>query len=150
MARLLDVVRDVLAKCQPEELPLLAGFDRLSDAEIGRRLTSRAGSDDPLAFGIGETVLLFAPVIWGAVKEVLIAIAGEGGKGLAARLKRRFGRGRVAQAELPPFTPAHLAEVHAEVIAMAKKARLKPVDAEVLADRVVARLALENGTSGEE
>lgn len=141
--RLFDVVHDVLAAVGRDELPLLSGLRELDDVDIGRLLARRARRDDPLGFGVGEVVVLAAPIIWGAVQQVVDKMAVSAVDGLLARtraLLRRLFRRRGKAAPLPRFSHDQLGEIRAAVLERAGQAGMKKARAEQLAACVVDRL----------
>lgn len=68
--RVLDVVRDVVAQVAPEELPVVAGMSHIEDGAVLRRLERGGkGRRVPLGFGLGEVVVMAAPVVWLVVDQ---------------------------------------------------------------------------------
>lgn len=141
------VVHDVVAEVAPEELPVVAGLSGWDDEKVTRRLlrARRRRESEPLGFGLETVVVLVTPVVWGAVQEVVNHVAVRTADGWLPRLRRRLGsrrHGRPAQQAIPPLTGEQLVRVRQRVIEMATEAGLAAERTEVLADRVVARLAL--------
>ncbi|MFJ8389407.1 hypothetical protein ACIQ9Q_33715 [Streptomyces sp. NPDC094438] len=145
------VVRDVVAKTAPEELPLVAALDRFDEAEMGRRFARGPKSREPLGFGLEEVVALTAPVVWTAVQQVANRMAESGADSLVARIRSAV-RGRltrrVPDTPLPRFGDTELAEVRRRVLELAQQSGLRTDRATLLAEAVVGRLAL--GTLGED
>ncbi|MFD8543216.1 hypothetical protein [Streptomyces sp. NPDC059649] len=139
------VVSDIVAQQAPEELPLVDGLARL-DHEEAVRLLKRRNTSAPLGFGLAETAAVITPVVWLAVDEVCRASARTlvGGvlAGLGARLRRLLRTPPAPPPEVPALTADQLPAVHRRVCEGAARAGLEEAAAEVLADRVVARLAL--------
>lgn len=140
-----EVVRDVVAEVAPEELPVLAGLRRLDDDEALRRLTRRRRPREPLGFGLETVAVLAAAVAWVAVSESVKRMVQPAADGLSrrmgARLRRLFRR-RSAPTVVPELTREQLADVRQRVLEVAEQNGFDPERAVVLADRVVARLAL--------
>ena len=140
-----EVVRDVVAEVAPEELPVLAGLRRLDDDEALRRLTRRRRPREPLGFGLETVAVLAAAVAWVAVSESVKRMVQPAADGLSrrmgARLRRLFRR-RSAPTVVPKLTREQLADVRQRVLEVAEQNGFDPERAVVLADRVVARLAL--------
>jgi hypothetical protein len=74
--RVRDVVRDVVAKVAPEELPVVDGLAEFDDATIVRRLNGSGRRREPLGFGLAELVVLVTPVAWLVVNQVAERVAG--------------------------------------------------------------------------
>lgn len=140
-----DVVHDVVADVAPEELPVLAGLSRLDDDEALRRLTRRRRPREPLGFGLDAVAVLATAITWVAVQESvkrMVQPAADGlARGIGTRLRRLFRR-RSAPTVVPALTPEQLAEIRRRVLELAEQNDFDPDRANVLADRVVARLAL--------
>jgi hypothetical protein len=137
-----DVVRDVVAVSAPGELPLVEGLRLLGEAAAVRRLTRRSRPREPLGFGFGEVVPLVTSVVWIAVDEAVRRGVDGTATGLRAWLRRVFRRRRTTDPAVPPLDRAQLAEVARRVRELAGQTGLASDQADVLADRVVARLAL--------
>ncbi len=140
-----DVVRDVVAKVAREELPLVEGLAGFDDATVVRRLGRRGGRREPLGFGLGEVVALVTPVVWLVVDQAAKKAAGSAvdgaAKGTKAALRKIFRRKAPAVA-VPPLTREQLGEVRRRVLETAAQRGLSQERAMVIADAVVARLAL--------
>jgi hypothetical protein len=140
-----EVVRDVVAEVAPEELPVLAGLGRLDDDEVLRRLTRRRRSREPLGFGLDTIATMATAIAWVAVLESvkrMVQPAADGlSRGIGTRLRRLFRR-RSAPTVVPALTPQQLAEIRRRVLELAEQNDFDRDRATVLADRVVARLAL--------
>jgi hypothetical protein len=140
-----EVVHDVVADVAPEELPVLAGLSRLDDDEALRRLTRRRRPREPLGFGIDTIATLATAIAWVAVLESvkrMVQPAADGlSRGIGTRLRRLFRR-RSAPTVVPVLTPEQLAEIHRRVLELAEQNGFGADRATVLAERLVARLAL--------
>ncbi|MFE2142262.1 hypothetical protein ACFXA3_11025 [Streptomyces sp. NPDC059456] len=147
-----DLVHAAVSELAPEELPLLAGLRRFDDATVVRRLRGRGRQREPLGFGAGEVAVLVTPVVWLVLDEVGQRMVNAALDRTGARLTgalRRLLRRPAAPVTVPPLTREQLAEVRALVRAASVQRGLSAGRAEVIADAVVARLALA-GTPGEE
>jgi hypothetical protein len=140
-----ELVRDVAADAGPEELPLIAALDKLSDAQVSHRLARGKRRHDPLGFGLDEAVVLITPIVWTAVQEVVNRITDSATDSAARRMRdalRRLLRRPERPAPLPRFDERQLAEVHRRILEKASADGLSPKRATTLADGVVGRLAL--------
>ncbi|MFF7725358.1 hypothetical protein [Streptomyces sp. NPDC008001] len=149
--RVSDVVRDVVALVAPEELLLVDGLAGLDDEAALRRLGRRNGRREPLGFGLGEVAALVTPVVWLALDEAARRIGGaavEGAAQGARAVLRKVLRRPPAAVPLPELTRDQLTEVHRRVIETAVQRGLGEERALLIADAVVARLALAAPESG--
>jgi hypothetical protein len=154
-----DIVRDVIADAAPAELPVVDGLRQLDPDTARKRLRRRRQSRDPVGFGLDVVVPLMTPVAWIAIDELVRRIvddasgslAGRTGKALRAvgrRVTHRSQAEVTATATVSPLSPAQLEEVRRRVLELAPKYYLASMDAEALADRVVARLVLASADPG--
>ncbi|WNF00162.1 hypothetical protein PS467_35040 [Streptomyces luomodiensis] len=152
--RLREVVGAVIAEVAPEELPVVAGLSRFDDDTVVARLTSRRRGREPLGFGLEEMVCLATPVVWVALDESVRKVIGRTVDGVPARVGRRLGRVFRRPSDplvVPALTPEQVAEVRRRILELSARSGLEPERAEVLADRVAARLLLPvqaDGTDG--
>lgn len=143
-----DVVRDVVAEVAAEELPVVAGLVQLDEAAALRRMTRRKQRPDSLGFGLGEVAVMVTPVVWLAVNEAARRIGNDAGGGVATWVKaaaRKVLHRRAAPAVVPPLTREQLGVVRQLVLETAAQRGLSEQRASVIADAVVARLALAQG-----
>ncbi|MEX2983331.1 hypothetical protein [Streptomyces sp. C36] len=143
--RVRDVVRDVVARVAPEELPLVEALARFDDATVVRRLGRRGGRREPLGFGLGEIAAMAAPVVWLVVDEtarqIAAAVATSATTGTRTVIRRLLRRPD-APVTVPELTREQLAEIHRRVVESAVQRGLGDERAATIADAVVARLAL--------
>lgn len=143
-----DVVREVVGRVAPEELPLVDGLARSDDATVVRRLSGRGRRREPLGFGLGEIVALVTPVVWLVLNEAAqraAAAAVDGaGKG-AKRFLRKVFRRPSPPVTLPALTPEQIAEVRGRLLEAAKKQGLDDDVAQEIVDTVVKRLEDPDG-----
>jgi hypothetical protein len=141
-----DLVRRVTEVLAPEEAPVLAALDGLSDAEALRRLTARPGRDQRLGFGLGEAVALTSAIAWIGVDEAVRRIVGAAAD-KAIRTRRRrwpFSLRRPpapAAAVVPALSSAQLQLVGQCVREAAHAAGLSADRGGRIADGVIAQLA---------
>lgn len=138
------VVRDVVAEVAPEELPILAGLAGFDDDTVVARFGRRA-RDEPLGFGLDELAVLVTPTVWLAVDQAARRFGTAAADGAAGGLKaavRRIARRKKAPVVVPALTPEQLAGVRRQVVESAVRLGFKEQRAMVIADSVVARLAL--------
>jgi hypothetical protein len=142
-----DVVREIVSELAPHEVLLLDGLLLVDDDTALRRLSSRRDRE-PLGFGLGEAAALVTPLVWMALDEAArrivsatVAAAGRRARGWLRRIGRRSTTPRV----LPPLTPGQLEAVRLRVAQLGVESGMDDAAAEVLAERVVARLVLSAG-----
>ncbi|MER6362242.1 hypothetical protein [Kitasatospora sp. NPDC001527] len=143
--RVRDLVRDVVAACAPEEVVVVDGLLRQSDAEVLARLRRRRGDRDPLGFGLADIVPLVAPVLWLTLERARERIAQnlvEGASRGSSTLWRRMLRRRSAPEVIPPLSRDQQRLVHGMVLDAGGEAGLSPDLARRIADGVVAGLVL--------
>ncbi|WP_063838211.1 hypothetical protein [Saccharothrix sp. ST-888] len=140
-----DLVREIVADVAPEELPLVEGLCQSDDESVVRRLSGRNRSREPLGFGLDEVTALVSPVVWLALDEAVrksvgaaVGSAGRGSRTLLRRILRKPPPARV----MPALTAEQLDAVQRRVQELAANSGMEEVAAVVLAERVVARLAL--------
>ncbi|WP_428965491.1 hypothetical protein [Micromonospora fluostatini] len=138
-----DVVRDVVAKVAPQELPLVDGLAAYDDDTVIRRLGRAGPRREPLGFGWGEVVGLLTPVVWLVLDQVAQRLTGaavdeatDRGRGLL----RRLVRARRAPATIPPLTADQLPEVRQEVCDLLVRRGVAAPTATEIADAVLRRL----------
>jgi hypothetical protein len=147
-----DVVRDVVAEVAPDELPVVAGLAELDEAVALRRMVRRKTRQDPLGFGLDQTVALVTPAVWLAVSEAARQLGGDAGGGIAAWVKaavRKVLRRRAAPAVVPPLTREQAVAVRELVREMAEQRGLSKQRAIVIADAVATRLPGWDVASGD-
>ncbi|GAB3949371.1 hypothetical protein GCM10028832_01480 [Streptomyces sparsus] len=141
-----EVVHDVVARVAQEEVPVMEGLARFSDATVVRRLGHRGGRRrEPLGFGAGEVAALVTGVVWLALDQT-VRLLGERAADRTLRgtrgLLRRVFRRNAEPARVPPLTPEQLAEVRQRVLEVAAQRGLERERAETVAEAVVVRLVL--------
>lgn len=140
-----DLVREVVAECAPQELPLVDSLRTLDDDEVIRTLTWRGQGREPLGFGYAELTALVTPVVWVVLDQVsrrTIDVATDSVITQSrARLRRLMRRRTVPNQVLPVFTPAELTVLRAHILENAAGRGIALQDAEALADSVLARIA---------
>lgn len=136
-----SVVRDVVSEIAPEELVLLDASAALDDAQVARLLERRSRE----GFGMGDGVELTTPVVWLVVNEAahqsVDAVTDSAVWRDMRSVARRLFRKRAAFV-VPPLTLDQLDEVSRSVLLAAAQRGLSEQRARVIADAVVARLAL--------
>ncbi len=140
-----DVVRDVVAKVAPEELPLVDGLRTVEYRAAVRRLSRGRTRREPLGFGLDEVAGLVTAVVWIAVDEAVRASIGtvvDGAKRRTTSRLRALLHRRAPDPVVPPLTSEQLAVVHSRVRELCMQAGINAERAGQIADSVVARLAL--------
>ncbi|MDG4757470.1 hypothetical protein [Micromonospora sp. WMMD710] len=138
-------MRDVVAELAPDELVLVDALHRFDDDTVVRRLTRRRPGREPLGFGLAETAALVTPLVWIALDETVRLSVGAGasraGSGVGGWLRARLRRKAPPQ-PMAPLTVRQLQAVRDRVVELGVPAGLTPEEADLLGDRVVARLVL--------
>lgn len=142
-----DLVRSVVADLAPDELPLVEGLCRFDDATVVRRLSCKGRRHEPLGFGFGEIAALVTPVVWlvldGVAQRTAESTATRISERVTAMVRRLVPRRRPAPAaRVAPLTREQLMAVRALVLTVSEQRGLDAVQAEAVADAVVARLFL--------
>ncbi|MGK5627854.1 hypothetical protein [Streptomyces sp. URMC 123] len=152
-ATLREVVREVVTRAAPQELPLLDGVESLPEERVTELFGARGRRGDTLGFGIAEATALVTPVVWMVVAEVVGRGVGPVLDGAFARARsrwaRRFRRAPAVPVTVPPLSPAQLDAVHRQVQERAGGAGLDAAAAGALADTVVSCLARSAGREPE-
>lgn len=155
-----DVVQEVVTEVAPVELPVLEGLFQSDDATVVRRLGRRRERREPLGFGLGEVAVLVTPVVWLALDQAARQFGSAAGDSAATSLRavtrrvlRRGGsrqgrRTRTTSPTVPPLTREQLTTVYQCVQDQAARRGLDTERAAVIADAVVARLALTASGGG--
>jgi hypothetical protein len=155
---LLDVAREVVAECAPEELPLVNGLSRFDDRTVRRRLAQQGGHREPLGFGVDAAAVLVVSIVWTAIQDTADTMVrataesaiqravrwlGAASRRLLRPLFRGWSSGGPRKREpLPHFGGRELAEVRRRVLESARENGLSQHRAERLADCVAVRLAI--------
>lgn len=148
MAKVRDVVREVVAEQAAHELPLVDGLRELDDERVIRILLGRGPRREPLGFGLAEAAALVTPVVWLVLDQAAR-------RGVDAATDGLMDRGRAVLRRVlrksPAPEPRELVELDRDELALVRTRILEGAagqgigseQAEVLADSVVARLATE-------
>ena len=140
-----------MERIAPDELPVVAAYAQQKPSLVARRLRSRRRRRDPLAFGVDAEVSLVAPFVWLAVNEAVKRMGGNFGDGVSKRIQRvirRLARRDKAEREKEQaeeaitFAAEQLRVVHTVAIESASRHGLSAKRAGVMADSIVAMLAL--------
>ncbi|MGW7081710.1 hypothetical protein [Streptomyces sp. NPDC054866] len=139
-----EVVHDVVCDAAPDETPILDALAEVGDERVVRRMKRRRR--EQLGFGVSEMAPIVTAVVWIAVHEFCRAAADSSVMTLRARAAaavRRLLRRPSPELTVPPLSPEQLQALHGRVIRDAVSSGMEAAAAEQLADRVVARLVLE-------
>jgi hypothetical protein len=154
------IVRDVIAEIAPAELPIVDGLCQLSPRMLRRRLRRRRRERDPVGFGLDQVTTLMTPVAWIVVDELVRRVTDDTAdsyghrivrvlRAAIRRLTRRPATAPVAEpsssAAPPALTVQQLAAVRRQIAELAPRHGLTTEEAEILGDRVVAKLVLHTG-----
>jgi hypothetical protein len=153
---IVELTKEVVETEAPEELPL---FDELvQDFFNNPEPPLQKEEDDPLAFGVGETVVALTPVFTAMVTAVVTpllkdaaAAAKEGGmealkeyvKGALTPDKDEEEKDEQAEQEVPaPSKTENLEQIRDEAMMVAIEWGIKPKKARKMANDLVGRLAI--------
>lgn len=142
-----DVVREVVTKLAPDELPLLEGLLELDDTTVFRRPEGHGQRREPLGFGVGEVAVLVTPVVWVALDQAARRYSEHIADGIwvrSGRALRRLSRRSGPPPEVPPLSHEQLADVKRVVLEVSKQRGLSSQQAEDVANAVVTRLFLSD------
>ncbi|SHF56571.1 hypothetical protein [Streptoalloteichus hindustanus] len=140
-----DVVRDVVARVAPEEIPIVDGLDALGADTAARHWAKAGARREPLGFGLGDAVVVVTPIVWWAVEHVAGRLAESATDGVVSRARRLFRRRKAIPRVVDlPLTPEQLAEVRRKALEAGARQGLPPERSEEIADAIVARLALRD------
>ncbi|BCQ29716.1 hypothetical protein NK8_79070 (plasmid) [Caballeronia sp. NK8] len=149
-----DFSRDVLTQLAPQELPLFTTISAAWFADPAAAMKASKNRDAALGFGTEAFSILFTPLILQVVSEIMPILGGIAlkatetavGEEVSIRVRKMFRRGEAdtnASADAASvLTREQLGDVHQHVIAAGKRLRLESVQAQRLADAVVAQLVL--------
>jgi hypothetical protein len=146
-----DVARDVLTEIAPQEVPILAAASRAYFADPAAAIEQSRPKDDILGFGTEAAAVLFTPAVLLILSETLEYLTRVAGKAVADGLAREipeaikamFKRFHSPRPDTPSgLTKEHIALIHGNILASAKKLRLPAEKAESLANAVTAQLVL--------
>jgi hypothetical protein len=146
-----EVARDVLAEIAPQEVPIFAATSRAYFADPAAALRQLRSKDDVLGFGLDTAAGLFTPVVLLLLSETLEYLTRVAAKaaadGLAKEIpeliKAMFKKFHSSRPDTPSvLTNEHIAMIHANILASAKKLRLPAEKARSLANAVTVQLVL--------
>ncbi|MFE5325468.1 hypothetical protein ACFRCG_03480 [Embleya sp. NPDC056575] len=149
VARVRDLVREVIAERAPQELPLVDSLRTLDDDQVIRTLTRRRQGREPLGFGFAELAVVLTPVVWVVLDQVARRTVDAATDGAIARgrtrVRKLLGRDPVPPPrEFPELTPSELDLLRRHILERAAERGIGRREAEALADSVVARIATES------
>lgn len=139
-----DVVRDVVARVAPEEVPVVDGLAALGADAASRHVTRVGTRREPLGFGLGDVVVVVTPVVWVAVEHVASRLAESATDGVVNRVRRLFRRRKLTRVVALPLAPEQLVEVRRKALEAGARQGLTPEQSEMIADAIVARLVLRD------
>lgn len=141
--RVADVVRDIVARVAPEEVPVVDALAALNPGSASRRVARTGDRREPLGFGLGDVAVIVTPVVWVAVEHVVTRLTDSAADSLVDRVRRLIRRRKAVEPVVAlPLTAEQLAEVRRKALETAVRRGLTPEEAESIADAIVARLVL--------
>ncbi|MBW4717281.1 hypothetical protein [Saccharothrix obliqua] len=141
--RVVDVVRDVVGRVAPEEVPVVDALAALDPGVVSRRVVRAGARREPLGFGLGDVAVVVTPVVWVAVEHIVTRLTDSAADSLVDRLRRLVRRRRAVEPVVVlPLSPEQLAEVRRKAVEIGVRRGLAVAEAEAIADAIVARLAL--------
>ena len=146
-----DIARDVLSEIAPQEIPIFAATSRAYFANPEAALQQLRSKDNVLGFGTDAASFLFSPAVLLVLSEtfqyLLRVAASATADGLAKEIpeliKAMFKKFQSSQPDTPSvLTREHIASIHGNILASAKKLRIPAEKARTLANAVTAQLVL--------
>ena len=150
-----EVSKNIVTQVAPEELDM---FDELVEEYFQNPTPpdrSATASDDPLGFGLGETLAAVAPAAAAMVSAVLTYIVTEAIKAgqeettaiVKQKIKALFNPdkespGQKTDKEIPPLTKEQMEQVKKLARKQAIQFGIKPEQAEKMANALIGSLAL--------
>lgn len=147
-----DIARDIVAQTEPGELPLFRAISTEYFKRPAQALKDQPNKDELLGFGIGEAVSLLTPAVLVVVTQAVAfltavvrqSVAKESTSLIDEQVKRMFKKFRHEEARdgLPPapLTYGQLAQVRKQAYEKFLQLKLSDVQANRLADAVIASL----------
>ncbi|GAB2847317.1 hypothetical protein [Lentzea nigeriaca] len=135
-----DVVRDVVEKLAPDEMPAVNALAALKPAVAARRLERARTARDPLGFGLGDLLVTITPVVWITVEHFAGRLGDTAAEKIADRLRKLFRRKAIPRRVA--LTPEQMAELREKVLETGARQGLTPEQCAQIADAIIARLAL--------
>jgi hypothetical protein len=137
--RISALVRAIVERAAPEELPMVDGLSVADDETIVARLTRRPPRDERLGFGVDDVTVLLTPVLYIVLDEALRKIVGGSLDGLGRRL-RRVARRRKTTPVLD-LSPQQITEIAARVTEVARERGVPEEKVDGVAEAVAEVLA---------
>ncbi len=137
--RISALVRAVVERAAPEELPMVDGLSVADDETIVARLTRRPSRDERLGFGVDDVTVLLTPVLYIVLDEALRKIVGDSLGGLGRRLRRISRRRRTTP--VLDLSPQQITEIAARVTEVARERGVPEEKVERVAEAVAEVLA---------
>jgi hypothetical protein len=148
-----DLAREIVAQTAPQEMPLFQATCTAYFKHPKRLQKSLQSKDEPLGFGVAETVSLFTPAVLVIVTEVFTfirtelqtAVAQESAGVIKQFVRSMFQKFRHQEEiqksyPLPALTSEQLAQVRLRAYEKARQLKLSEAHANLLADAVVGSL----------
>jgi hypothetical protein len=138
------VVRAVVERAAPEELPVVDGLAGTDDATVVARLARGGPRDERLGFGLEDVAVLVSPVLYivldQAVRKIVDNSIDDARRGLPGLL-RRVTRRRTPTPPVPELTAQQVAEIRDQVVALAAERGVPDDKVERVGEAVVEVLS---------
>jgi len=147
------VVRAVVERAAPEELPMVDGLNEASDEAIVARLSKGPTRDERLGFGLEDVVVLVSPVLYIVLDQAFRKIVDDsidGGRRWLSRWALWVTRRRKVAPTVPVLSEQHIAEIRDQVTALAEERGVPGDKIERVREAVVKVLSsgAESGSTG--
>lgn len=156
-----DVARDIVAQAEPSEIPLFQAISTQYFKKPDTLFKRQSAQDVQLGIGIGETISVVTPAVLVVVTQVVMFLAGEVGKSVTEesasfinervkKMFKKFRTGGTKDDDAPvPLTHEQLTYVHKQAYEKFLQLGLSKIQADHLADAVVASLIVASPPQGE-
>jgi hypothetical protein len=134
------VVRAVVERAVPAELPLVDGLSAASDEVIIARLSRRSARDERLGFGVDDVAVLLTPVLYTVLDQSLRKVV-DSSLDVVRRRLRGIGRRRKALPAVPDLSPQQVAEIREQVADLARERGVPDDTIQRVGNAVVAVLS---------
>jgi hypothetical protein len=151
--RISAVVRAVVERAAPEELPMVDGLSEATDEAVVARLSRGPARDERLGFGLEDVAVLVSPVLYIVLDQAVRKIVDDsidGTRRALPRWVRWAARRRKAVPTVPALSAQHIAEIRDQVTALAVERGVPGDKIERVREAVVEVLSsdVESGSAG--
>lgn len=116
------MVRAVVERAAPEEMPMVEGLGGMADEVVVARLVRGVPRDERLGFGLDDVAVLVSPVLYIVLDQAVRNIVDDSLDGARRRLPgwwQRLTRRRTPTPPVPELSAQQVAEIRDHVAALA-------------------------------